>query len=334
MSKNLSNKQLLIILLVLAGIYGIYRFISNKKGENTFHTAIIPKIDTNKITDMLIYTKEKKGEPMHFTKNGKTWMVSRDGYTTIADEHSEKYVIDQLGQIAPERLATNDPAQWKDFQVMDTNGTRLVLLNNKDTVIDIIVGRFGFNMQRKEGISYLRMHNQKEVYGVSGFLSMNITQEVDSWRNRKTTNMNSNVWNKVTYTYPGDSSFALKKDSTGRWMFGDGSKPDSTGTLTALNTMAQQNYGVFVYKFDTNSVKPLYNLEIAGNGINSIMIKAYPADTANKYVITSSLNPGAYFSAGKTGMLDKFFLGKKAFLHHDQPKQPATQAQPAKKKKK
>ncbi len=318
MSKKISNTRLLVILLVLVGIYFIARYISNKRGENTFHTAIIPKIDSSKITDMFIFAKEKKGEPMHFTKKDKKWFVTREGYTTLADERSDKFVLEQLAQIAPERLATSDPAQWKDFQVMDTNGTRLVLMNNKDTIIDLIVGKFGFNMAQKQGISYLRIHNQKEVYGVPGFLSMNITQEVDSWRNRKTTNMNAVGWSKVTFTYP-DSGFVVKKDSNGRWMFGDGSKPDSNSVVNTLNTMAQQNYGIFVYKFDTNSVKPLFTTQIEGSGLN-IMLKAYPADTAAKYVITSSINPGAYFNAAKTGMLDKLFPGKKAFMHHEQPK--------------
>lgn len=322
MSKKLGNKQLLYILIALIGIYAIARYINSRRGENTFHTAIIPKIDTAKVTDMLIYTSQKKGEPMHFTKNGKVWMVTSGGYTTQAEQRSEKYVIQQIQQIDPDRLATNDPAQWKDFNVMDTMGSRLVLLNNKDTIIDLIVGRFGFNMQAKQGISYLRLHGQKEVYGVSGFLAMNITQEVDSWRNRNTIYNTPGEWNKLVFTYPADSSYTVKKDSTGKWSLDDGRKCDSIGTINVLTQMSQQNYGTFVYKFDTNSVKPLCSLQVEGRGLNPIIIKAYPADTSNKYVVTSTMNPGAYFS-GKTGMFSNLFPGKRAFLYHEEPKKPS-----------
>jgi len=330
MSKKLGNKQLLVILLALVGVYFIYRYISNKRGENTFNTAIIPKIDTAKITEMLIYTDVKKGEPMRFTKKGNRWLVTQGGYTTLADLRSEKFVVDQLKQIAPERLATNDPAQWKDFTVMDTNGTRLILLNDKDTVINLIVGKFGFNMQQKQGISYVRIHGQKEVYGVQGFLSMNITENVDSWRDRSLIYMNPGQYGKITYTYPADSSFSVIKDSLNKWHFADGGKTDTIAVPAIIGAMSQQNYGTFVYKFDTNSVKPLCSLMLEGSGLNPLIIKAYVSDTANKYVLTSSMNPGAYFSS-KNGAFGKLFLGKAAFTHHTVAKNPATPAPKGKK---
>jgi hypothetical protein len=332
MLKKISNTQLIYILLLLCA-FALVRYLYNKKkGENTFQTAIIPKIDTNKVTDMLIYTTQKKGEPLHFTKSGKNWLITQSGYTTLAEDRSEKYAIEQIQQISPDRLATNDPAQWKDFNVVDTMGSRLILLNHKDTIIDIIVGKFGFDREAKQGISYMRLHGQKEVYGVSGFLAMNITQEGDSWRNRKTIYNNPAELNRVMFTYPGDSSFAVQKDSTGRWHFVDGGKCDSIGSVATITGITQQNYGTFVYKFDTNSAKPVYTLQVEGNGLNPVIIKAYVADTANKYVITSTMNPGAYFS-GKGEMFSKLFPGKKSFLHHQEPKKQATIAPVMKKKK-
>ena len=211
-------------------------------------------------------------------------------------------------------------------------GTRLVMLNHKDTAIDMIVGKFGYNMQARQGISYLRLHGQKEVYGVTGFLSMSITEDVDSWRDRKVIYMNPAQWNKITYNYPADSSFSITKDSLNKWHFSNGSKTDSLGVAAIIGTMSQQNYGSFAYKFDTNSVKPLCSLQLEGNGLNPLIIKAYPADSANKYIITSSMNPGAYFSS-KGGVFGNLFYGKAAFTHHPEAKKPATPSAPKKGKK-
>ena len=47
MSKKVGNKELFIILIILIGVYALVRYINHKRGENTFHTAIIPKVDTN-----------------------------------------------------------------------------------------------------------------------------------------------------------------------------------------------------------------------------------------------------------------------------------------------
>jgi len=330
MGKRLGNTQLFIIFGILVFIYGVYRYINAKKGENTFHTHIIPKIDSAKVNGMLIYTSAKKGEPMRFTLKDKKWMITQSGYTTLADDKAESYVIEQIRQISPDRLATSDPAQWKDFNVMDTMGTRLVLLNNTDTLLYVIVGRFGFNPQGRQGISYMRLHGQNEVYGVEGFLALNITQDADSWRNRRTVSQDEHSWSKLTFTYPGDSSYIVQKDSNDRWHFGDNKKVDSLGTATTIHEMAMQNYGKFAYKFDTNSVKPIYTLLIEGRSISPILIKAYP-DAAEKLVITSSINPGAYFSEAKSKMFDKLFPGKNSFLHHVMPKKNSVAAATKKK---
>ncbi len=309
---------------MLVAIYGIFHFIQSKRGENTFRTNVIPKVDSGKVNAMLIYTSAKRGEPMKFTRKNGKWMVTQGGYTTLADDKAESYVIEQVGMISPDRLATGDPGQWKEYNLTDTGATRVVLLNNTDTLLDMLVGRFGFNGQARQGISYMRMHGHDEVYGVEGFLALNITQDVDSWRDRKAIYMDPHAWTKLTFNYPGDSSFTIQKDSNEEWHFADGKKTDSAATAATLTTMSQQNYGKFDYKFDTNSSKPVYTLQVEGKEISTILLKAYPADTANEYIITSTINPGAYFSEKKSKMLSKLFVGKKSFLYHKMPKAEST----------
>lgn len=330
MNKKIGNKELFIILIALIGIYAIVRYIATKRGENTFHTAIIPKLDTNKLSDIYIYLHQKGTEdkPLHFFKKGGSLMVTQNGYTTLADENAEGFVVKLIQQISPDRLATNDPAQWKEFRVIDTMGTRVVLMGGKDTLVDMIVGKFGFNMQTRQGISYVRLHGQKEVYGVTGFLAMNITEDVDSWRDRKIIPLDDKTWSKVSFNYPGDSSFALSKDSNGAWLFSDGKKPDSVAVANNMSAMSRQNYGSFVYKFDTGSAKPLYSVTVERKGQSPVIINAYPADSVNKFVITSSMDPGAYFSGTKGGMFAGLFFNRDSFMHHAEPKKTAPPPMP------
>lgn len=333
MNKKVGNKELFIILIVLIGIYALVRYINHKRGENTFHTAIIPKLDTNKVSDMYIYLSSKGAQekPMHFFKNGDKWMMTQSGYTTRADEQSEKYVLGLIKGISPDRLATNDPAQWKTFRVIDTMGTRVVVMGQKDTLVDMIVGKFGFNAQERQGISYLRLHGQNEVYGVTGFLAMNITEDVDSWRDRKIIYMNDKDWTKLTFNYPGDSSFIIQKDSNGKWNLADGGKLDTIAVKDNLTTMSRQNYGKFVYNFDTTKAKPVYSIKLEGKGLNPIIINAYPADSTYKYVITSTMDPGAYMSGAQGGMFRSLFFSKADFMHHKEPpKAPAERQLPHK----
>jgi len=324
MFKKVNNKQLLLILIVLIGIYAIGSYIKKKRNEDTFHTNIIPKLDTNRVNCMFIYPKGAK-TPIRFDLKGNTWMVSQDGITSRAEQRSEHYVIQQLQQISPDRLATNDRQKWKDYDATDSTGTRVVLLYGKDTALDVLVGRFSYVAAQKMALSAVRLNGQKEVYSVEGFLSMNITNEFNAWRDKVIIPMEYKGWTKLNYTYT-DSSFSAATDASGGWLV-DGNKPDSLAAIGIINRLTQQNYGQFVNKFDTNAVKPIAELTIADNTHAIVTLKAYPADSLNKYVITSTMNPGAYMSGARGGMFDNIFVSKKTFFKH--PEAPKT---PVKKK--
>ena len=80
MIKKLGNKSLLLILVLLLAVFLIARYFSTRNGENTFKTAIIPHIDTNRMNGMVIFqkpTKTGKPLPFIFTLKGKKWYVSQ-----------------------------------------------------------------------------------------------------------------------------------------------------------------------------------------------------------------------------------------------------------------
>ena len=328
MIKKLGNKGLLLILVALLAMFGIFRYISSRKSENTFQTALIPKIDTNKLNGMVIFPKKlaagPKGVqadkllPFIFKRKGKDWFVTQGNITSRAQERSAHYMISQLEAISPDRLGSNDPKDWKQYNVNDSLGTRVVLLNDNDTILDVVVGRFSYIPQQKKAISYMRISGQKEVYAVDGFLSMNITEEFDSWRDKKVMPGEPAAWTKLTFTYPADSSFAIQKDSGGKWVFADGAMPDSLTAVKTIEDIANQNYGSFINKFDTNGKQALFTLKIEGSNSICAILKAYPADSANVYAITSSINPGSYFSGKGNAMFNKIFRSKSAFLKKEE----------------
>ncbi len=323
MIKKLGNKTLLLILLVALAVFGILRYISSRKSENTFQTALIPKIDSAKLTGMVIFEKKLDNSPKGvraqnelpyiFTKKGKDWYISQGDVTSRAEPRAAHYLISLVEGISPDRLGSNDPKDWKQFNVNDTLGTRVVFLYGKDTVVDVVVGRFSYIPEQKKAISYIRISGQKEVYAIDGFLTMNINNEFDNWRDKKVMPGEYANWRKLTCTYPADSGFVIQKDSGKSWVFGDNTMPDSLSAAKTIEDISNQNYGTFINKFDTNGKQALFTLKVEGKGFSPAIIKAYQADTANQYAITSSLNPGSYFSGKGNGMFSKIFRGKSAF---------------------
>jgi hypothetical protein len=329
MIKKLGNKALLLILVLLLAVFGIFRYISNKRGENTFQTAIIPTIDTNRMNGMVIFQKAtKKGKPLPyvFTRKGKEWWVSQGNVSGRAEPHAARYMISQMEQISPDRLGSNDPKDWKEFCVNDSLGTRVVFLYDKDTALDVIVGRFSYIPQKKQSISYLRLAGHNEVYAVEGFLAMNITEDFDAWRDRRMMPGEYTDWNKLTFTYPHDSGFVLTNGKDDRWIFGDGSKPDSLAAVNLIKTISEQNYGMFVKNFDSTNKQPVFTLRIEGGSFGPVVIKAFPADSASVYAINSTINPTSFFTGGMAG---KVFPGKAAFLRTDFKPIPKAPGRPA-----
>ena len=316
MIKKLGNKSLLLILIVLLAIFGTARYFSTKNGENTFQTAIVPHIDSAKMNGMVIFQKpDKKGKPLPFifTRKGKDWYVSQGTVSGRAEQRVANYMISQMEQIRPDRLASNDVKDWKQYDVNDSLGTRVVFLYDKDTALDVIVGRFSYIPQQKQSLSYVRISGQKEIYAVNGFLSMNITEDFNAWRDKKIMPGDYASWTRLTFTYPADSGFTITKDSNNQWSFSDGRKPDSASASNIIKSIANQNYGTFVDNFDSNGKQAICTLRVEGKN-GTALIKAYPADTANKYVINSSINPASFFSGTKSMLFSKVFPGKAGFF--------------------
>lgn len=320
MIKKLGNKALLLILVLLLALFGIARYVSTRNGENTFKTAIIPHIDSARMNGMVIFQRAtKKGipPPFIFTRKGKEWYVSQGNVSGRADQRSAQYMMAQLEHISPDRLASNSPADWKDYNVNDSLGTRVVFLYDKDTALDVIVGRFSFIPRSRQSISYIRLAGQKEVYAIDGMLAMNISEEFNAWRDRKIVPDDAfTSWDKLTFTYPDDSGFVLQKNGN-RWVFSDGKVPDSLAVAHILQDLSGQNYGIFVNNFDSAGKQPLFSLRIEGKSLGAVLIKAYPSDSASRYAITSSINPGTFMNGSFNNMVSKIFPSKATFFRKD-----------------
>jgi hypothetical protein len=59
---------------------------------------------------------------------------------------------------------------------------------------------------------------------------------------------------------------------------------------------------------------PTHQVKIEGNNIIPVEISAFPADSVNKYVITSTLVPDAKYSGSKSGLFERVFVNSSEFF--------------------
>ncbi|MBK5286261.1 MAG: DUF4340 domain-containing protein [Bacteroidia bacterium] len=315
MFKKLNTNTLIIILVVLGGLFFLNKYFFQGKKENTFRAEFV-KIDTSTVTQILIYPKAEQGKEIKITKTGARWDLQKDKIKTDADTNAIRGLLSMFADIKSLSLAGQDKSTWKDLQVTDSLGTRIKFLTGDNKKYDMIVGKFGYNPSSRNGMTYIRHADEEMVYAIEGYLSFSVNQGYNSWRNKTVVHGSKDNWTSLTFSYPADSSFQLNKQENS-WTV-NGQNVDSTKTEQYLSQLANLQSSGFVDGY-TPSSTPVFTLTISGNNQPApITVQAFPADSTQKFIYHSSLNPDVYFSESQSHFADQLFVGRKKFLKEEE----------------
>lgn len=306
MFKRFNNKQLSIVLAAIVALY-ILTTAFGGKAERTFKKTLAV-VDTAKVSQIMIAPPQK--EPVQLMRNGNSWQVAlADGNPASTAANSVKNVLQSLAFLEARQLVSRDEDQWNNYKV-DSTGTRVQIMGKDKQVLDIVLGKFEYKQTGM--MSYVRLYDEDEIYLVSGYLDASFNKDIDGWRDKTLIKGNKNEWAGLTFTYPADSSFALTKDTTNKWVLADGTPSKSTEIDSYLSKISNSNGTAFVNRKPL-SPTPVLQLVIQTSTGMPIEIKAFP-DSEHGYLLSSSLNPGAYFAGDEGGLIEKFFIGKTKFI--------------------
>lgn len=324
LSKFLNTKTLIILLAVLGVILLIVTF--TKKEDRTFKSEMV-SIDTSIVTKMVIQPKlSDAGKEVTFTKTGAEWKLESNGKSYKPDQTSIKNILSELVRMKSERVAATDKSKWKEFEVTDSTATRIMLYNNNKLLSDLYVGKFNYiqppqgqaqqnpGQQQPKGrmSTYVRPADDKEVYVVDGFIKMSIQANVNTYRDKTLFAANKDDVTKIAFSYPNGEGFTLNKEGT-KW-FLNGQPADSTLMLKYLSKLAKVTSTNFIDDVTPFTSTPTHQVKIEGNNIIPVELNAFPADSVNQYVVTSSLLPDSKFSGAKSGLFDRVFVKSTAFF--------------------
>lgn len=303
MLKKLNTKTLLIIFFALVAVVVLTRIMDEKKGGRTFKQELV-NVDTSLVNEILLYPNSEQHKETRLTRSGETWTIQRESISSEADTSYVKNLLGTFALIKPQRLAATEESRWKEYNVDDSLGTRVKFLSGGKLLLDIVVGKFSYNQASRSGISYLRLYEEEDVYAADGFIPMAVNQPFNEWRNKIVVRGNKEDWTKISFSYP-DSSFVLKKEN-GRWTI-ENAEADSNKTDQYLNDLSYLTSSSFVDNYSP-SASPVMWITIEGNNMASpVTVKAFPADSENQYVVNSSANPNAWFSAAKGNLTGRIF---------------------------
>ena len=307
---NKSSKTLLIIFLGLLVLAAVFIYYDSTTEERTFERDIV-KIDTSKVTSILIYPKVNGHKEVKLHKEGNYWNVLLSNNKSVsADESKIKDLLAQLLRLKVSSLAAQDESKWSEFQV-DSSGTRVKVFEGNRNTLDMVIGKFAFRQPRTM-VSFVRLKGDKNIYEAENFMDFAFNRNINDFRINTLISDDYSNWKKLTFSYPSDSSFQLLKDTANYWSINN-VRTDSAKTIEYLRTLSNLTSNDFIDEFDQSILlKPKYTLTVESSAFGSAIIYAY-VDTS-KIVLHSTRNPEAYFDGIANMLWQKLFVGKSAFL--------------------
>ncbi|MGQ9619760.1 MAG: DUF4340 domain-containing protein [Bacteroidales bacterium] len=313
MSKRFDSKRLLYILGILIIILVLTFLVKIPRESSTLRTILV-KFDTAQVTRIIISPKVSEGKEFEFLKEKDGWKVKQGTIVSRPRSGAVTNILTDLIQIKPSGLVAVDKSKWAEFDVTDSLGIRVRAENKKGkTLADVVIGKFsykpvqnpygGYGGGNVDGISYVRLGGEDEVYSVNGFLTFSFSGDFDNWRDRTLIRATKSYITKVNFTFPADSGFVLEKKDT-IWTAGS-MLADSARVTNYLSDIVYADGETFADNFKPLS-PPEYRVDIEGNNLLNITLKCYRQNDST-LILNSSLNPDSYFESKTDGVFSQIF---------------------------
>lgn len=299
--KRSNNTILFIVLVVLLGGFALSRAFRTPSLERNLEEHLLT-LDTGKINAIHIDPATEKGE-IKLVRSGRTWEVQRKQRTASVEISQVKNALESIQEIHPERLLTRKKEKWADYNV-DTTGTKVKVFTGKSTPTELWVGK------TSGGKTCVRLEGDDNVYEVKETLDRVFNKQFSSWRSKLFLKAEPDKISRITFQYPGDSSFVLQM-SDGKWNIGN-TKADSAKVQTYLNRFRSRNLQEFADDF-TPGGSSGYVVTLSSDSSTALTLQGWKIDN-DKWVVNSSLQDNVYFSSSDKNLMNDLFAGKSALL--------------------
>lgn len=298
---RLNNKILLVLLAVLLGGFVLSKMFRSPGRESNLKETIL-KFDTGKISAIHVRPATERKSEVRVVRSGTRWSVENSQGNAKVDINHVKNALSALSAIHPDRLVTRSKNKWPTYQV-DSTGTHVKIFTGSEMPSEFWVG------STNSGATCVRLEGDDEVFEIKDPLATYFNKTFSAWRDKTFSRLEPENISSISFQYPGDSSYVVKRDKK-VWMM-DNQIVDSTKVIRYLSKFRSRTMSEFVDNFvpgTSASFEIIFNNESG----NALTIQAW--NTSDKdFVVTSSQLDKVYFSTRDASMVRELFPGKKAF---------------------
>jgi hypothetical protein len=304
MLQKIKLKYVLVAFIVLLAWVATNEILSNKKGDKSFKTGLI-HFSPDEVTSLNLKPRQMAGETLRLERHADQWLVWYNNISYKANSEALAAMIGEIQNLKANGLAGSQNNVWDQFEVSDSLATHVEVYTGKKKVADLYIGKIQY-LPPQTLNTYVRLAGDKKTYTVEGFLSMTFNKELADLRNNTLVDTTTDHWIRLSFAYPGDSSFVLQHEN-GDWHIGQ-EAADSSAVTTYLNTISKLSSRELSLLKDVSN--PICSLTIEGNNMpDPIVLTAY--NNNGETLIGSSLNPETVFN--DPDLFSRIFISRKSF---------------------
>ncbi len=306
--KRLSNKILLIGLVILVALFAASRFFRSPGMESNLRKELV-KVDTASINEVKILPYKEHMEELTLRREGTFWKVKKGDRIESVNKTTLNSMLTSLAGVNAQRMVSRKKDKWNDFNVGD-GSTHVSVYSDGSKIADFHVGKLGFTQSSDGGFggayTYVRVSDEDEVFTVEGFLESTFNNTFNDWRDKTLLNLDKSAITKISYRYPLDSGFVVeKKDSV--WVVG-AKKLEPSKAENLLNQFTSKYLTEFADGFSPVNQADI-NIQVEGKSGPLATVEFWKKDES-EWIVTSSTQKGVYFSSKGSTLITDLLIGK------------------------
>ena len=322
-------RKTIILAVVLCFLLLVFFLVESplKNSKKQEPALFIAGFDKASVAAILIKSKEK-GE-VQLQKKPAGWMVIAGQKTYPADKTSIDNLLDAVGKIKIETIASKNPKKYKELEVDQDKGVEVTLVDGaQKPLAHFYVGKSGPDLFS----TYLRKADTEQVVLASGMLKMTFDRELKDWRNK--TIFALNPQDITDHAVKGDKGFLLKKGEKDQWEIVapekfSPKKEVVEGCIKTVSSLAAADFAEGLLKdfqLDTPAQEILVTLK---GGTNRTLLLGKDKNAFQRFVKTSDADTiyvlEKYNLEKLLPSIDRLKLGDAAKDTKQPPGQPVTQ---------
>lgn len=308
----MSNRNLLIVFITCLALFFAGKLLRNNRSAS--FDPVVVAVDTSHIDRIKFIAGGPTQSEFELVRVDSTWEAIQGNIQVQLEPSARKAILTSLASLNANRVVTNDASKYPEFEVDDTQASKVIVWQGQKQVAELAIGGFRFNQQAQTASTYVRKGDKPEVYLIDGFAGLALKARFEQFRNKKIVNSDAADLTALEWMNATGSKQKIQKED-GAWYYAGMEAVDSTSFSAYLGGLVNAQGTTFSDRTSTQGLTLAEKLTLFGNNMNEpTIIRAFHSpDTIAPFLIHSTVNPEALFNSDSSGLYKKVFTDLRQF---------------------